>query len=92
MAPDRGIVGLLPSPQNCQETAADGRLQKVLHDFRSSVNIIMGYSELMLDGVLGNMTEEQHAGLKDILTNGQHLLDLVDGLAIRPNPPPTTNQ
>ena len=83
-----GAVGLLAPPQNRTEDAAgSGNINKVIHDFRSSINIIMGYSELMLDGVLGNMTEEQRDGLKDILTNGQQMLDLVNDIAIWQNPP-----
>lgn len=57
-------------------------LDKTIHDFRSSLNIIMGYSELMLDGVLGNMTKEQRDGLRDILTNTQQMLDLVEDIAL----------
>lgn len=75
----------LPSPvpadrQNKNEKTAS--LDKTIHDFRSSLNIIMGYSELMLDGVLGNMTKEQRDGLRDILTNTQQMLDLIDDIAL----------
>jgi signal transduction histidine kinase len=83
---EKGTVGLLPPPACSQETTG-ANIGKTIHDIRSSINIIMGYSELMLDGVLGNMTEEQRDGLKDILTNTQQMLDLVNDITIWQNPP-----
>lgn len=56
-------------------------MDKTLHDFRSSLNVIMGYSELMLDGAMGNMTQEQREGLRDILTCSHGMLDLVNDVA-----------
>jgi signal transduction histidine kinase len=57
-------------------------MDKAIHDFRSSINIIMGYSELMLDEAMGKMTEEQSQSLKDILKNSQHLMDIVNDIAL----------
>lgn len=86
MIPEKSAVGLLPPPPCSQETTGVN-IGKTIHDIRSSIHIIMGYSELMLDGVLGNMTEEQRDGLKDILTNTQQMLDLVNDIAIWKKPP-----
>jgi len=75
---------LLPTAEEHRKNATvkSGNMDKAIHDFRSSLNVIMGYSELMLDEVLGKMTEEQRDGLKDILTNSQQLLDLVNDIAL----------
>ena len=61
-------------------------VEKTFHDFRSSLNIIIGYSELMLDDMLGRMTEEQRDGMKDILTSSRHLLDIVNDITSRQTP------
>jgi signal transduction histidine kinase len=55
-------------------------IEKTAHDFRSSLGIIIGFSELMLDEVMGKINREQRRSLQDILKNGQHLLDLVDNI------------
>lgn len=71
-----------------QENRKDSRASnvnrdKIIHDFRSSLNIIIGYSELMLDEVMGKMNEEQRESLKDILKNGECLLALVNDISAR---------
>lgn len=58
-------------------------VEKIRHDFRSSLNVIIGYSELMLDGVMGTMTEEQLVSIKDILNKSRHLAEMVNGLTGR---------
>ena len=76
----------LPAPEkNVDDTCqAIARFNKTIHDVRSSLNVIIGYSELMLDGVLGKVTEEQSEGIRDILASSQHLLELVNELRCRP--------
>ncbi len=68
-----------------RENQAGGNTQKALldkaaHDLKASLNVIIGYSELMLDSALGKITEDQRIGLKDILTNSQRMLGLVDSV------------
>jgi signal transduction histidine kinase len=58
-------------------------VEKVIHDFRSSLNVIIGYSELMLDGVMGKMTEEQRVSMEDILKKSRHLADMVNNIVLR---------
>jgi signal transduction histidine kinase len=55
-----------------------GDIDKIAHDFRSSLNIITGFTELMLDEVTGKINAEQRYALNDILNNGKRLLALVD--------------
>jgi len=50
---------------------------KMSHDFRTPLNIIIGFTELMLDEVPGKINEEQRRSLNDILDSAKRLLDLV---------------
>lgn len=61
--------------ENC---AGHGNLDKIVHDFRSSLNIIIGYTELMLEDIMGNTTEEQRDSLKDILSSSRRMIELVN--------------
>ncbi len=53
---------------------------KIAHDFRASLNIIIGYAELMQDEVPGKINEEQRRGLADILKYSQRMLDLINNI------------
>lgn len=53
-------------------------LAKMSHELRTPLNAVIGFSELMLDGVLGEINDEQKQCLGDILNSGQHLLDLIN--------------
>ena len=50
------------------------------HDLRTPLNIIIGFSELMLEEIPGKINEEQRRDLKDILSSGQRLLGLVNAM------------
>ncbi|OGO01719.1 MAG: hypothetical protein A2Y90_05655 [Chloroflexi bacterium RBG_13_52_12] len=63
--------------------AISGSMENTVHDFRSSLNIIIGFSELMLDEVTGKINAEQRRSLRDILKNGRRLLGLVDDIVGR---------
>jgi hypothetical protein len=67
-----------PSGQKRDIPAPPKTLDRTIHDFRSSLNVIMGYSELMLDGAMGDTTREQRESLKDILTSSQQMLDMLN--------------
>lgn len=51
---------------------------KIAHDFRASLNIIIGYAELMQDEVPGKINEEQRRSLADILKYSKRMLDLIN--------------
>ncbi|HEY81858.1 MAG TPA: hypothetical protein G4O01_01035 [Dehalococcoidia bacterium] len=55
-------------------------LAGVSHELRTPLNAIIGFSELLLDGVPGEINEEQREFLSDILTGGQHLLNLINDI------------
>jgi len=68
-----------------QKTGKTIDAEKIMHDLRSSLNVIIGYSELMLDGVMGKMTEEQRVSIKDILDKSRCLADMVNDLVLWQN-------
>ena len=53
-------------------------LARMSHELRTPLNVIMGFAELMLDGVPGEINEEQRQCLDDILTSSRHLLGLIN--------------
>ena len=57
--------------------------EKIIHDLRSSLNVITGYSELMLDGVMGEITEDQRVSIKDILDKSRRMTDLINDLILQ---------
>jgi signal transduction histidine kinase len=59
-------------------TLCPERLEKISHDFRTPLNIIIGFSELLLDEVPGKINDEQRRSLDDILNSAQRLLSLVN--------------
>jgi len=48
------------------------------HELRTPLNAVIGFSELMLDGVPGEINDEQRQCLNDILSSGQHVLNLIN--------------
>ncbi|MFC2019100.1 PAS domain S-box protein [Chloroflexota bacterium] len=53
-------------------------LSAMSHELRTPLNSIIGFSELMLDGITGVINDEQRQCLDDILSSGQLLLTLVN--------------
>jgi len=48
------------------------------HELRTPLNAVIGFSQLMLDGVPGEINDEQRQCLNDILSSGQHVLNLIN--------------
>jgi PAS domain S-box-containing protein len=53
-------------------------LASVSHELRTPLNSIIGFSELLHDGKLGPLTEDQLDALGDILNSSRHLLQLIN--------------
>ncbi|MFC1983467.1 PAS domain S-box protein [Chloroflexota bacterium] len=53
-------------------------LANMSHGLRTPLNVIIGFSELVRDGVLGKLNKEQRQCLDDIHSSGQHLLNLIN--------------
>ena len=53
-------------------------LATMSHEFRTPLNAILGYTQLLDMGVLGAVSPAQHAHLERLEASGRHLLRLVD--------------
>jgi signal transduction histidine kinase/HAMP domain-containing protein len=53
-------------------------LANMSHELRTPLNAVLGYTEMLLDGVYGEVTGEAHEILEYIQANGQHLLALIN--------------
>ena len=53
-------------------------MTKMSHEFRAGLNVIIGFTELMLDEVPGPINQQQRRSLNDILASSQRLLTLVN--------------
>jgi signal transduction histidine kinase len=67
------------------------RLEEISHDFRTPLNVIIGFSELLLDESPGKINDEQRLALKDILNGGYRLLNLVNEI-FTPSSPDAKNK
>jgi PAS domain S-box-containing protein len=61
-------------------TAKSRFLASVSHELRTPLNGIIGFSELLYDGRIGELAEEQREVIGDILTSSRHLLQLINDI------------
>jgi two-component system, NarL family, sensor histidine kinase BarA len=55
-------------------------LATVSHELRTPLTSIIGYSEMLVEGLAGEMTGEQHEFVQTIRDKGEQLLQLIKGL------------
>jgi GAF domain-containing protein len=55
-------------------------LANMSHELRTPLNAIIGFSEVLVDRMFGELNEKQDEYLKDIYTSGQHLLSLINDI------------
>ena len=55
-------------------------LANVSHELRTPLNAIIGYSELLLTGIYGEMSEKQVDRLERVYDGGKHLLALINDI------------
>ncbi|MAU00040.1 MAG: hypothetical protein CL608_23095 [Anaerolineaceae bacterium] len=58
----------------------DEFLANMSHELRTPLNAILGKSEVLLEGIHGQLTEKQASSLQVIEKSGRHLLDLINDI------------
>jgi protein-histidine pros-kinase len=53
-------------------------LANMSHELRTPLNAVIGFAEILVDGKVGALNDDQREFLGDILTSGQHLLQLIN--------------
>jgi len=53
-------------------------LASMSHELRTPLNAVIGFSEVLLDRLFGDLNERQEEYLRDIWTSGKHLLELLN--------------
>lgn len=69
--------------KNLAETANQKKSQflaSISHELRTPLTAIIGYSEMMGQGMGGELSDKQKRYLHNIVTSGKHLLDIVNDL------------
>lgn len=55
-------------------------LADMSHELRTPLNAMIGFSDLMREGLTGDLNEEQQQCVGDILSSGKHLLTLINDI------------
>jgi GAF domain-containing protein/anti-sigma regulatory factor (Ser/Thr protein kinase) len=55
-------------------------LANMSHELRTPLNAVIGFSEVLIQRMFGDLTDKQEEYLKDIYASGQHLLSLINDI------------
>jgi len=55
-------------------------LASMSHELRTPLNAVIGFSEVLLERMFGDLNERQEEYLRDILASGRHLLELLNDI------------
>ena len=55
-------------------------LANMSHELRTPLNAIIGFSEVLLEKMFGELNPKQEEYLQDVLTSGRHLLSLINDI------------
>ncbi len=55
-------------------------LANMSHELRTPLNAVIGFSEVLLDRMFGEINDKQEEYLNDILSSGRHLLSLINDI------------
>lgn len=55
-------------------------LATMSHELRTPLTAVIGFSELLLEDVMGDLNSDQKESLREILVNSENLLQLINGL------------
>src|SRR5689334_7225639 len=76
----RAAAGLGPLNQELEQTskAKSEFLANMSHELRTPMNAILGFTEMLIDGLYGSVPKALEEPLTDIQLNGRHLLRLIN--------------
>src|SRR5207248_3621146 len=55
-------------------------LANMSHELRTPLNAIIGFSEVLVEKMFGDLNDKQEEYLHDILSSGRHLLSLINDI------------
>lgn len=55
-------------------------LNNVTHEVRTPLTAVQGYTEMLLEGIAGPISQEQSALLQKVMTSSEHLLDVLNAV------------
>src|SRR5262245_29796984 len=55
-------------------------LANMSHELRTPLNAVIGFSEVLIDRLFGELNDKQDEYLQDILSSGRHLLSLINDI------------
>ena len=55
-------------------------LANMSHELRTPLNTVIGFSDVLREGLFGPLNERQREYVEDIVASGQHLLDLINDI------------
>jgi signal transduction histidine kinase len=55
-------------------------MANLAHELRTPLNSVIGFSEALRDGLLGELTEKQLRYVENIVTGGRHILEMSGGI------------
>ena len=77
------VEGGILKAKSVAESASKAKsefLANMSHELRTPLNHIIGFSEILIDGSLGTLTEIQAEYLSDVLDSSKHLLSLINDI------------
>jgi CheY-like chemotaxis protein len=86
-AAERAEIVRMRAELDAERQQVQDMIANVSHELRTPLTAIIGYSDLLLNGSEGALSDEQRADVATIDRSARHLLELIDDLAsasIRP--------
>ncbi len=80
------FVSTLQKAKNVAEQSSkvkDELLTKVSHELRTPLGAILGYSQLLKDGAMGELPNEQNEALLDVIDSAHYLTSMVNDLLVQ---------
>src|SRR5262249_1350774 len=75
----RELVSALHELENASQHKSEF-LASMSHELRTPLNAVIGFSEMLLHGIVGPLNDKQHEYVDDVLTSGRHLVSLINDM------------